>query len=183
MRSYTQLTETQRYQIEALRDLDMSQAEVARRVGVDRGTACRELKRNADGRSGRYRAELACRKAKERRQKRARADFRGTTRIPPDTQELGYAGRVFRTACLFPESTRFGPSGRVLGRKTGYSARRSPDVRRVIRPEVHPQPPGAPDQFRAEAATRNRSEANFQQDARAVIVIVAIRHRVASLPR
>ncbi len=72
MRSYTQLTETQRYQIEALRGLDMSQAEVARRVGVDRGAACRELKRNADARSGRYRAELACRKAKERRQKRAR---------------------------------------------------------------------------------------------------------------
>ena len=47
MSSYTQLTERQRYQIDLYgNEFQLSQAEIARRVGVSRSTISRELRRN-----------------------------------------------------------------------------------------------------------------------------------------
>ncbi|WP_020405034.1 IS30 family transposase [Hahella ganghwensis] len=45
MPSFTQLTREQRYQIYALRKQHLSQAEIARNIGVHRSTVCRELRR------------------------------------------------------------------------------------------------------------------------------------------
>ena len=45
-KNYFQLTLVQRYQIEALKDADHTQRSIAKIIGVDRSTICRELKRN-----------------------------------------------------------------------------------------------------------------------------------------
>ena len=46
MRVYKQLTQEQRYQIYALNKTNISQAEIARIVGVNQSTICCEFKRN-----------------------------------------------------------------------------------------------------------------------------------------
>lgn len=56
------LTEKQRYAIEQLKAKGMSQKEIAAIIGKDKSVVCRELKRNSDGRSGKYNSDLAQRK-------------------------------------------------------------------------------------------------------------------------
>lgn len=68
--SYTQLAQEQRYQIWALKKAGMTQAEIAREVGVHKSTICRELKRNTGQRG--YRPKQAHRLAMERRASKAR---------------------------------------------------------------------------------------------------------------
>ncbi len=46
MNKYKQLTEVQRYQIEALNKAQKEQKEIAEIIGVSASTICRELKRN-----------------------------------------------------------------------------------------------------------------------------------------
>lgn len=53
------LTVEQRYEISALRAAGHTQSFIAKQIGKDKSVVCRELKRNADGRSGRYKADLA----------------------------------------------------------------------------------------------------------------------------
>lgn len=45
-KKYFQLTLEQRYQIEALKTAELTQTEIARIIGVDKSTVCREYKRN-----------------------------------------------------------------------------------------------------------------------------------------
>jgi IS30 family transposase len=47
MRSYSQLTEEQRYQIYEARTLGLSQTEIAESLGIHKSTVSRELKRNS----------------------------------------------------------------------------------------------------------------------------------------
>jgi len=46
MRTYTQLTQEQRYQICALKKMGHNQTEIAECIGVDKSTISRELKHN-----------------------------------------------------------------------------------------------------------------------------------------
>lgn len=62
----SQITLEQRYEISSLYKLGKSQVYIAYSIGVDKSTISRELKRNADKRSGDYRAKLAERKCRER---------------------------------------------------------------------------------------------------------------------
>src|ERR1700761_7856985 len=76
--SYRQLTQDQRYQIYAFLKADFSQSHIARELGVDKSTICRELKRNR-GRRG-YRPKQAQQLTDSRRQSKANA-----TRISAET--------------------------------------------------------------------------------------------------
>jgi IS30 family transposase len=76
MRTYTQLTQEQRYQIYALKKMGHNQTEIANCIGVDKSTISRELKRN-QGRRG-YRPKQAHNLAMSRRKK-------GQGRIQADT--------------------------------------------------------------------------------------------------
>jgi len=67
MRTYTQLTKEQRYQILALLRTGQTQTQIARVVGVSQSTVSRELKRN-HGRRG-YRPKQADQKAQARKNK------------------------------------------------------------------------------------------------------------------
>ena len=67
MKSYTQLTQEQRYQISALKKIDKSQTAIAEELGVHKGTISRELRRNAGERG--YRPKQAHEKALGRRSK------------------------------------------------------------------------------------------------------------------
>jgi len=70
------LTVEQRYTISEMTQAGYSQTAISKVIGRDKSVVNRELKRNADGRSGVYRFELACRKAAERQQgKRKRRRF------------------------------------------------------------------------------------------------------------
>ena len=70
------LTSEQRYKIEAYHELGKSLREIADYVGKDKSVISRELKRNSDQRSGRYKADLAHRKAQLRQTKKTkRCDF------------------------------------------------------------------------------------------------------------
>ena len=64
----SQLTKAQRYTISVMRKQDFPMGEIAAAIGKHKSTISRELRRNCDGRSGRYDADLAQRKC-ERRQK------------------------------------------------------------------------------------------------------------------
>lgn len=79
MRTYTQLTYEQRYQIYALKKMGHNQTEIADCIGVDKSTISRELKRN-QGQRG-YRAKQAHNLALSRRRK-------GEARIPAGTWEV-----------------------------------------------------------------------------------------------
>jgi len=67
MRTYTQLTKEQRYQISALLRTGQSQSEIARIIGVDKSSISREIKRNK-GKRG-YRPKQADVKAQARKNK------------------------------------------------------------------------------------------------------------------
>jgi len=79
MRTYTQLTQEQRYQIYALKKMGHYQAEIAIFIGVDKSTISRELKRN-QGQRG-YRPKQAHNMAMGRRKQ-------GQCRIQSDTWGL-----------------------------------------------------------------------------------------------
>lgn len=68
-----QLTLEQRYKIEAYKNLGKGITEIADYVGRDKSVISREIKRNADGRSGLYKADLAQRKTLERHQNKRKA--------------------------------------------------------------------------------------------------------------
>jgi IS30 family transposase len=76
MRTYTQLTQEQRYQICALKKMGHNQTEIAECIGVDKSTISRELKRNRGQRG--YRPKQAHNLALSRRRK-------GGGRIPAET--------------------------------------------------------------------------------------------------
>jgi len=67
MRTYTQLTREQRYQIYALKKMGHTQSEMAQVLEVERSTICRELSRNTGERG--YRPKQAHEKAMQRRAK------------------------------------------------------------------------------------------------------------------
>jgi IS30 family transposase len=67
MRTYSQLTQEQRYQIYALKKTGHSRTEIAEVIGVHKSTVSRELKRNRGGRG--YRPQQAHNLAMERKQK------------------------------------------------------------------------------------------------------------------
>jgi len=71
MRSYKQLSQAQRYQIEILNKAGKNQKEIAELLGVSPATICRELKRNK-GKKG-YRPRQAQIKAGKRRREAAKA--------------------------------------------------------------------------------------------------------------
>lgn len=60
------LTQEQRYTIAVLKKEKRSQTYISKEIGVHKSTVSRELKRNKDGRSGEYKADLATKKCKER---------------------------------------------------------------------------------------------------------------------
>lgn len=61
-----QITQEQRYEIAALHKLGKSNEDIAKVIGKHKSSIGRELKRNADGRNGEYRARLAEKKCRER---------------------------------------------------------------------------------------------------------------------
>jgi IS30 family transposase len=67
VRTYTQLTQVQRYQISVLKKMEHTQSEIAQVLEVNRSTVSRELRRNI-GRRG-YRPKQADEKAMSRRSK------------------------------------------------------------------------------------------------------------------
>ena len=71
MEHYTQLTETQRYQIYALRKAGVKQKEIASNIGTHPSTISRELRRNRGQRG--YRPAQAHRKAMERHRNKPKA--------------------------------------------------------------------------------------------------------------
>lgn len=77
------LTQVERYKISALLELGTPRTGIARELGRDPSTIHREVKRNADGRSGGYRPGLAQRKASERH--REKNKHRALT---PEVREL-----------------------------------------------------------------------------------------------
>ena len=79
MRTYTQLTREQRYQLSALLKMGHSQTEIAEVIGMHKSTISRELSRNRGQRG--YRPKQAHYMAKERRKKPA-------PRIQVETWEL-----------------------------------------------------------------------------------------------
>lgn len=60
------LTLSQRYEISILNEQKLSKSIIAERVGKNKSTIYRELRRNSDVRSGRYKADLAQRKCESR---------------------------------------------------------------------------------------------------------------------
>src|SRR5699024_10661572 len=60
------LTLEQRYKIEAYKSLGKGITEIADYLGRDKSVISREIRRNADGRSGLYKADLAQRKTDQR---------------------------------------------------------------------------------------------------------------------
>lgn len=76
MKKYNQLNLGQRYQIECLLELGYNQTEIANKIGCNKSTICRELKRNIAKRgrgAGRYGAELSQRKTDYREKKKNKA--------------------------------------------------------------------------------------------------------------
>jgi IS30 family transposase len=65
MRTYTQLTQEQRYQIYALLKMDLTQTEIVKLIGVHESTISRELRRNRGLRG--YRPKQAHQLAMSRR--------------------------------------------------------------------------------------------------------------------
>lgn len=77
------LTVEQRYTISEMTQAGYNQTAISKVIGRDKSVVSRELKRNADGRSGVYRFELACRKAADRQQGK-----RKHTRFTQEVQEF-----------------------------------------------------------------------------------------------
>ena len=70
MKKYSQLTDVQRYQIEALKKAEKDQKTIASIIGVSASTISRELKRNTGQRG--YRPKQAHIKALKRRKESAK---------------------------------------------------------------------------------------------------------------
>lgn len=68
-----QLTLEQRYKIEAYKKLGKGVTEIANYVGRNKSVISKEIKRNANGRSGLYKADLAQRKTLERHKNKHKA--------------------------------------------------------------------------------------------------------------
>jgi len=64
------LTLSQRYEISILNEQKLSKSAIADSVGTSKSTVYRELKRNSDGRSGQYKANLAQKKCELRHQQK-----------------------------------------------------------------------------------------------------------------
>jgi transposase, IS30 family len=62
------LTQEQRYTIAVMKQTGHSTTKIAIAIGKDKSVVSRELRRNCDGRSQDYRYELACKKAKARKE-------------------------------------------------------------------------------------------------------------------
>ena len=77
MRSYQQLTQGQRYQIDALKRNGHSQREIANTIRVHKATISRELRRNRGQRG--YRPKQAHRKALARRRQKAKRGIQPST--------------------------------------------------------------------------------------------------------
>lgn len=89
------LTEGQRYEISAYLQDGKSQKEIALILGFNRSTISREVKRNADGRSGSYHPDLAQRKYRKRMKQR--------THHKSFTDALKLQVDILLTADLSPE--------------------------------------------------------------------------------
>lgn len=82
-----QITDTQRYTIQAMKDQGISNGAIAKVIGIHKSNIGKELKRNADSRSGKYTSDLAIRKRKTRQ--KARSRYRKFTQTIEDrTAEL-----------------------------------------------------------------------------------------------
>lgn len=81
------LTVAQRYTIQVLKEEGFSQSEIAKRINRDKSVVSRELKRNCDQRSGKYKAELAERKCANRH-KTKKKKIRFTAEIQGSVEEL-----------------------------------------------------------------------------------------------
>ena len=66
LKDMSHLTLSQRYEISVLNEQKLSKSVIAERLGKSKSTIYRELKRNSDGRSGQYKADLAQKKCKFR---------------------------------------------------------------------------------------------------------------------
>lgn len=81
------LTVEQRYKIQVLKEEGFLQREIAEKIQVHKSVVCRELKRNCDKRSGKYKAELAEKKCADRHKtKHKKISF--TIDIQQYTEEL-----------------------------------------------------------------------------------------------
>jgi IS30 family transposase len=105
--TYSQLTLDKRYQIHGLAQAGKSRGEIAREVGVDRTTVCREIRRNADEHG--YRPLRAHAKAMERR----RIVRRPSKLDPPMVEEIK---KAIKTEQWSPE--QIAGRRRVEGRPT-----------------------------------------------------------------
>ena len=77
--SYKQLTEGQRYQIEVLLREGFNKSQIARRIGKDKSTVCRELNRNSTDKG--YIARLAQTKMKARHFEKKKREIPDETRF------------------------------------------------------------------------------------------------------
>lgn len=98
MKTYSQLTEGQRYQIYALKKTGLSNPKIALELGVHRSTINRELKRNTGQRG--YRPKQAHRMAQERKKNRSWAKLEPSiwdeveTRLKEDWSPEQISGRL-----------------------------------------------------------------------------------------
>ncbi|MGB1000413.1 MAG: transposase, partial [Flavobacteriales bacterium] len=81
------LTVSQRYTIETMLKAGHSKTEIAKTIGKDKSVVGRELTRNCDLRSGKYRHDLAQRKY-EKIQKEKPKKIRFTNEVKSDVEEL-----------------------------------------------------------------------------------------------
>ena len=77
MRSYSQLTEDQRYQIYEARTQGLSQTEIAESLGIHKSTVSRELKRNSGLRG--YRPQQAHQLSENRKAQCKKSESKSTT--------------------------------------------------------------------------------------------------------
>lgn len=70
--TYRQITSEQRYTLAVLLTQELNQAQIARALGCDRSTVCRELQRNRCAYDGAYRAEKASERTRGRRSRSRR---------------------------------------------------------------------------------------------------------------
>ena len=93
MKTYTQLTQEQRYQISAMKKIGSSQKEIAEEIGVNKGTISREVRRNAGERG--YRPKQAHEKALGRRSKaRCRSERQSGKLWKKSCDKIGVSGHI-----------------------------------------------------------------------------------------
>lgn len=87
MKNYNQLTQDQRYELERLISHNVEKTQIATELGVHVSSIYRELKRNRDGRNGKYSAKLAQHKCDHRHSKK-RKSIRFTQEVKQKTIQL-----------------------------------------------------------------------------------------------